>query len=66
MTKWLRSDTANLAEIAGQVGLTPEESLRAITLGARLIALGYSDSQINDMEHDYRTMRRKAWERWGL
>ncbi len=66
MTKWLRNDAVKLAEIAGQVGLTPEESLRAITLGARFIARGYSDRQIDDMDQDYTTMRRRAWERWGL
>lgn len=65
MTEWLRSDTAKLAQIAVQVGLTPEQSLRAITIGAKFIAMGYSDSEINDMHYDYQEMRRKAWERWG-
>lgn len=65
MTKWLRSDTAKLAEIAGQVGLSPEESLRAITIGARFIALGYSDSDMDNMESDYRRLMRISWERWG-
>lgn len=65
MTEWLRSDTAKLAEIAGQVGLTPDEAVRAITIGARFIALGYSDAQIQDMESDYRRLMRISWERWG-
>jgi len=65
MTKWLRSDAAKLAEIAGQVGLTPDEAIRAITIGARFIALGYSDAQVQDMESDYRRLMRISWERWG-
>lgn len=56
---------AKLAAIAGQVGLSPEESVRAITIGAKFIAMGYSDSDLNHMHCDYREMRRKAWERWG-
>lgn len=65
MSKWLRSDTAKLAEIAGQVGLSPEESLRAITIGARFIALGYSDSDVDNMQSDYQRLQRISWERWG-
>ncbi len=49
MTKWLRSDTAKLAEVAGQVGLTPDEAVRAITIGARMHALGFNDWEIQYM-----------------
>lgn len=66
MTEWLRSDTAKLAEIAGQVGLTPDEAIRAVTMGARLIALGLTETEFQHMRNDYREMRRKAYERWGL
>lgn len=65
MTKWLRSDTAKLAEVAGQVGLTPDEAVRAIAMGAKLIAQGFSETEFENMTYDYREMRRKAWERWG-
>lgn len=65
MTEWLRSDTAKLAEVAGQVGLTPEDAIRAITMGAKLIAVGFSGSDFQDMLSDYMEMRRKSYERWG-
>lgn len=65
MTKWLRGDTAKLAEVACQVGLTPDDAIRAVTMGARFIALGYTDDMLNDMESDYRRLMRISWERWG-
>lgn len=65
MTEWSRNDSTRLGEIASQVGLSPEEAERAITLGARFIALGYSDEDVNDMESDYRRLMRLSWERWG-
>lgn len=65
MTKWLRSDTADLAEVAGQLALTPDEAIRAITIGARFIALGYTDDMVNDMHSDYQRLMRISWERWG-
>lgn len=65
MTKWIRSDTPTLAEVAGQVGLTPDEAVRAITMGAKLIAYGFSEAEFENMRYDYMEMRRKAWERWG-
>lgn len=65
MTNWLRSDTAKLAEIAGQVGLTPDEAVQAITMGAKLIGVGLSETEFQDMLNDYFEMHRKSWERWG-
>lgn len=66
LTKWLRSDTAKLAEVAGQAGLTPEDAIRAITMGSKLIAYGFSEAEFENMRYDYMETRRKAWERWGL
>lgn len=54
-----------LAEVAGQAGLTPDEAVRAITMGAKLIAYGFSEVEFENMTYDYREMRRKSYERWG-
>lgn len=65
MSNWLRKDRVELAELAGQMGLTPEEALRAIGFGGHLVAMGYSQDDVNNMQYDYMLMQRKAWERWG-
>lgn len=66
MTKWLRADTVNLAHVAMNLGLTPDDAVQAIHAGARLIVMGYSPLDVRRMESDYREMRRKAYERgWG-
>lgn len=63
---WLRRDTAELGLVAAQLGLTPEEAVRALTLGAKYVVMGYTDEAIRNMERDYMEMRRKAYERgWG-
>lgn len=46
---WLRKDSAELGLVAVQVGLTPEEAVKALTIGARFVVLGFNSSEINDM-----------------
>lgn len=65
MTNWTRAKVSELSNTAMALGMTPEDVERAFIIGARFIALGYSDAQIEDMDLDYRRLRRVSWERWG-
>lgn len=65
MTDWTRNDSIALGQIAHQVGLTPKEADRALTIGAKIVAMGFSDEAFEHMRCDYMEMRRKSWERWG-
>ncbi|USH44517.1 hypothetical protein SEA_CASSITA_62 [Microbacterium phage Cassita] len=65
MTDWTRGRVAEIADHAMKLGMTPEDAERAFTIGARFIALGYTDDMVNDMESDYRRLMRISWERWG-
>ncbi|QDK01329.1 hypothetical protein SEA_WATERT_59 [Microbacterium phage WaterT] len=54
MTDWTRNDSIALGQIAMQAGLFPDEAERAVMLGARLIAHGFSGYDIDKMiEHYY-------------
>lgn len=64
-TDWTRGRVADIADHAMKLGMTPEDAERAFTIGARFIALGYSDSDMDNMESDYRRLMRISWERWG-
>lgn len=66
MTEYLRSDWNVLKTVAMQVGLSPEEAERALTMGARFVAMGFSNEDVRRMEQDYYRQRREAYERWGL
>lgn len=48
-TDWTRNDSIRLGEIAYQVGLTPEDADKAITLGARFLAHGFRGEEIDNM-----------------
>lgn len=65
MTEWLRKDRVELAELAGQLRLTPEEALRAMVIGGQLVACGFTPDDVNNMRWDYMRMQRIAWGRWG-
>ena len=65
MNNWARNDSIALGQIAQQVGLTPKEADRALTTGAKIVAMGFSDEEFEHMRYDYMEMRRKSWERWG-
>lgn len=64
MTEWLRKDSAELALVAQQAGLTPGDAERALVIGARFIAVGLTETEIGHMWHDYWTAYREAHERW--
>lgn len=49
MNNWTRNDSIRLGEVAQQVGLFPDESEKALTLGARFHALGFNEWEIQHM-----------------
>jgi hypothetical protein len=49
LTNWTRNDSIRLGEIAYQVGLTPEDAEKALIQGAKFLAHGFSDHEINEL-----------------
>ena len=49
MSKWLRKHGRDLSIVATQAGLTPEEAERALMIGARFVAHGFTQGDIDSM-----------------
>lgn len=49
---WLRKDAQELGLSATQLGLEPAEALTAMTIGAKLLAHGFTDRDISEMQID--------------
>jgi len=49
VTTWTRADAHNLAETAMQLGLTPDDAIATLYVGARLSAHGFTSGVLNEM-----------------
>jgi hypothetical protein len=49
LNTWKRSDAAVLAEAAMKAGLEPDNALDALTVGARILAHGFTDHEVDGM-----------------
>lgn len=54
---WTRRTAANLAAISMQAGLAPDESERALMIGARMLAHGFDQAELDAMVRHAYVMR---------
>jgi hypothetical protein len=54
MNDWTPAAAAELARTSMQVGLSPNEAVLALTVGARMLAHGFDQEELDDMvQHAY-------------